>query len=200
MNSEIFMKSKLQSKFLDPTRIITLANVISIIRALLAVPIIYYIQEKNLNLVFILIISAVLSDSLDGYFARRAHEVTHFGKWLDPIADFIVIFAVTSYLVLEGLFPSWFYWFFLFRYIAIALPAIYYLNTSSFILYSNWYGKWAAGVTALSIVLHIFPIEPLDWLPNFTLYIAAGLLLISYVKYIKSFWNESKKLLDGARQ
>ena len=32
-----------------------------------------------------LIVIAAISDMLDGYFARRAHEVTHIGKWLDPI-------------------------------------------------------------------------------------------------------------------
>ncbi|HBN44855.1 MAG TPA: hypothetical protein DD389_00110 [Candidatus Marinimicrobia bacterium] len=180
-------------KFMDPNRILTLANAISLLRAFLAIPIIYYLQLESWNIAFILIVMAVLSDSLDGYFARRAHEVTHFGKWLDPTADFVVILAVASYLVLEGLFPAWFYWFFLGRYIAIALPAIYYLNLRSYILHSNWYGKWAAGITALSIVLHIYTIEPLYWLPNFTLYIATGLLTISFVKYLKSFRIASKQ-------
>ncbi len=181
------------TQFMDPTRIITLANVISLLRALMAIPIIYCLRAENWNLSFILIIIAVLSDSLDGYVARRAQEVTHFGKWLDPIADFVVILVVASYLVLEGLFPAWFYWFFLARYIAIALPAIYYLNLRSYILHSNWYGKWAAGITTLSIVLHIYTIEPLDWLPNFTLYIATALLTISFIKYIKSFRQASEK-------
>ena len=99
---------------MDPNRILTLANAISLLRAFLAIPIIYYLQLESWNIAFILIVMAVLSDSLDGYFARRAHEVTHFGKWLDPTADFVVILAVASYLVLEGLFPAWFYWFFLF--------------------------------------------------------------------------------------
>lgn len=178
---------------MDPTRIITLANVISMLRALMAIPIIYYLRLENWNMSFILIITAVLSDSLDGYFARRAHEVTHFGKWLDPIADFVVILAVASYLVLEGLFPAWFYWFFLGRYVAIALPAIYYLNIRSYILHSNWYGKWAAGITTLSIVLHIYTIEPLDWLPDYTLYIATALLTISYIKYLISFRTASNQ-------
>lgn len=140
---------------------------------------------------FILIIAAVLSDALDGYFARLAREVTHFGKWIDPIADFIVILAVTSYLVMEGLFPAWFYWFFLGRYVAIALPAIYYLNTSHFILSSNWYGKWAAGITTLAVVLHVFPIKQIDWLPNMLLYTATILLTVSYIKYLRTFARHS---------
>lgn len=180
-------------KFMDPTRILTAANMISLLRAFMAIPIIIQLQNENWSLVFVLIILAILSDSLDGYVARRAHEVTHFGKWLDPIADFVVIFAVASYLVMEGLFPAWFYWFYLGRYIVIALPAIYYLNNSNFIMQSNWYGKWAAGITTLSIVLHIFPIAQLEWLPVFTLYIATVLLTYSLLKYLGSFSKVSKQ-------
>jgi CDP-diacylglycerol--glycerol-3-phosphate 3-phosphatidyltransferase len=182
-----------KAKFMDPTRILTVANMISLLRAFMAIPIIYFLQNENWNIAFVLIMLAILSDTLDGYFARRAHEITHFGKWLDPIADFVVILAVASYLVVEGLFPAWFYWFFLGRYVAIALPAIYYLNSRDYILQSNWYGKWAAGISTLSIVLHIFPIAQLSWLPTFTLYIATGLLTISYLKYLQSFSKVSKQ-------
>ena len=183
-----------RAKFMDPSRILTLANMISLLRAFMAIPIIICLQNENWSIAFILIILAILSDTLDGYVARRAHEVTHFGKWLDPTADFVVILAVASYLVMEGLFPAWFYWFFLGRYVAIALPAIYYLNNSNFILQSNWYGKWAAGITTLSIVLHIFPIAQLAWLPEFTLYIATGLLSYSFLKYLSSFSKASKQV------
>jgi len=181
-------------KITDPTRILTLANIISLGRGFMAIPIIYSLQNQEWWLITLgLILIAAVSDMLDGYFARRAHEITHFGKWLDPIADFVVILAVASYLVVEGLFPAWFYWFFLGRYVAIALPAIYYLNSRDYILQSNWYGKWAAGISTLSIVLHIFPIAQLSWLPTFTLYIATGLLTISYLKYLQSFSKVSKQ-------
>jgi len=166
---------------------------ISLMRALLAIPIIYSLNNEYWNIAFILIIVAVLSDSLDGYFARLAHEVTHIGKWLDPVADFIVIFAVTSYLVMQGLFPAWFYWFYLGRYVAIASPAIYHLNHNNYLLSSNWYGKWAAGITTLAIVLHIFPIESIPWLPDFSLYVATALLSVSFIKYTRSFLKQSKK-------
>jgi len=182
-----------KTKFMDPTRILTLANMISLLRAFMAIPIIIYLQNENWTIAFVLIILAILSDTLDGYFARRAHEVTHFGKWLDPIADFVVILAVTSYLVMEGIFPAWFYWFYLGRYVAIALSAIYYLNSTNFVLQSNWYGKWSAGITTFSIILHIFPIAQLSWLPQFTLYIATGLLTFSYLKYVRTFYQASKQ-------
>ncbi|MBT3216169.1 MAG: CDP-alcohol phosphatidyltransferase family protein [Candidatus Marinimicrobia bacterium] len=181
-------------KLTDPSRILTMANMVSLIRALLVIPIIYTLRNPDwATYTFILIVIGVLSDALDGYLARRAHEVTHFGKWLDPIADFVVIFSIASYLVLIGRFPLWFYWFFLIRYVAIAIPAIYLLNQSHFILQSNWYGKWGAGISSLAIILHVFPLKHVDWLPEATLWAAAILLSVSWVMYFNTFIKEYRR-------
>ena len=54
----------------DPSRILTLANFISLLRALLAIPIIYTLRdEQYLNYTFWLIVIAILSDALDGWVA-----------------------------------------------------------------------------------------------------------------------------------
>ena len=73
-------KLKLKDRIIgDPTRVLTLANFISMLRALSAIPIIYSMAFPGFEwLTATLIMLAVLSDALDGYFARRAHEVTHF--------------------------------------------------------------------------------------------------------------------------
>ena len=81
----------------DPTRVLTLANLVSLLRAFSAIPIIYSMAYPEWNWITgILILLAILSDALDGYFARRAQAVTHFGKWIDPTADFIVIISVST--------------------------------------------------------------------------------------------------------
>ncbi len=172
----------------DPTRILTLANIISLLRALSAIPIIYTILIPEYQwLTAILIILAVLSDALDGYFARRAHEVTNFGKWLDPAADFIVITAIVLYLVVMGLFPKWFFIFYIVRHIIIAVPAIYFLNYGYHVLSANMWGKWATGISALTVFLHIFEFHAIPWLKDGSLYSAFGLLAISLILYIKLY-------------
>ena len=53
-----------KSKITDPSRILTLANFISLLRALLAIPIIYTLKDDQyLNLTFWLIVIAILSDA-----------------------------------------------------------------------------------------------------------------------------------------
>ena len=139
----------------DPSRVITLANFISLLRAFSAISIIYSMVYPKWNWITgILILIAILSDALDGYFARRAKAVTHFGKWIDPAADF---YSHNIYVSLSCWYKpiSCVVFFYLFRHMIIAGFAIYCLNYGYMILYANWWGKWATGITVLGVFLHI---------------------------------------------
>ena len=88
------MENKIDPKNQDKTNnmVITFANLISMARAISAIPIIYTLQYPQYHwITAIIILIAVLSDALDGYFARQAGQISYLGKWLDPIADFIVM-------------------------------------------------------------------------------------------------------------
>jgi len=50
---------------------------------------------------------AVLTDYLDGYFARRRNQVTRLGMILDPLADKLLTAAAFLSLVEMGLAPAW---------------------------------------------------------------------------------------------
>lgn len=183
-------KPKLKDRIInDPTRVLTFANFISMLRALSAIPIIYTMAFPEWQwLTAVLILLAVLSDALDGYFARRAHEVTHFGKWLDPIADFVVLISIVMYLVFAGRFPAWFFYFYLARHTVIAGLSIYCMNYDFMILQANWWGKWATGITTLGVFLHIFEFAAVPWLKMGSLYMATILLIISAMIYLKQFY------------
>ena len=54
-----------------------------------------------------LFILASITDSLDGRVARRYAKVTTLGKFLDPLADKMLILAVLALLVQDALLPAW---------------------------------------------------------------------------------------------
>ena len=94
-----------------------LANKLTLFRIIL-VPVILLIPLLNLQgelwgipltylIIDLIFILASLTDKLDGYIARSRNQITTFGKFLDPIADKILVIVAMLILVEAGRLPAW---------------------------------------------------------------------------------------------
>lgn len=87
--------------------IMTVPNIITMIRILLTpVFVIYLINDQLLTGLAILVICGI-SDGLDGFIARVFNQKSRLGSYLDPLADKITLVSAFVALAIRGFVPSW---------------------------------------------------------------------------------------------
>jgi len=80
-------------------------NIISAIRVVMTIPIIYLLITKDFSNALILFAIAGASDALDGFLAKHYHWESHLGGLLDPLADKTLLVACYLILGAMGLLP-----------------------------------------------------------------------------------------------
>lgn len=98
-------------------------------------------------------IVASITDKLDGHIARSRNQITNFGKFLDPIADKILVLAAMLILVEEGNLPAWIPIIVLTReFVVSAYRLIAVEQDGKVIAASNW-GKLKTVTQMIAIIL-----------------------------------------------
>lgn len=147
--------------------------------------------------VFIFFVLLALTDKLDGYLARSRGEVTVLGKFLDPIADKILVMVALCFLLEYGFITSWILVVVVCRELLVS--ALRMMSaTSGIVIAASWLGKWKTAVTLIAICTMLFALACQNAAPQTyimgasqVLMICAALLTIwSGVDYFLKFWQE----------
>ncbi len=188
-----------------PASIWTPANIVTTIRAIF-VPIwllaaelapAYDANSFSGMALFVAIFYIILSltDKLDGYLARSRNEVTTFGKFLDPIADKLVVIVSLCYLLEIGVVSSWVVLVVIAREFLVSGLRMVVASKGVVVAASNL-GKWKTATTMVSIsgmlLLLAFPVSTLVyglWVLMFVLLVIALVLTVwSGVDYFVKCW------------
>jgi len=187
-------KKRLQTR---QDRIMTLANIISFSRILLSIPLVLLLNENRLWQAFVIIILIILSDFLDGYIARKADEITNFGKLIDPVADKVCMMVVMIYLIIVYKLP------FLLFFVTLAVRdtfliiiGVYLMFSQEEVFQSNTSGKWFIGITTFMMACFMFQ-EPLN-VPGYVLWLLYMITLVLFTfstyEYMRRYMRYFKQL------
>ncbi|XMB66163.1 CDP-diacylglycerol--glycerol-3-phosphate 3-phosphatidyltransferase [Mycoplasmatota bacterium zrk1] len=170
----------------------TLPNKLTLLRILLIplIVIVYYaftfeqeILRVNLKYFIIVIIFTIASitDFLDGYIARKYNLVTTFGKFIDPLADKLLVMSTLVILADARLIYGWLVITILSREFIVSGIRLVAVSEGKVIAASKL-GKYKTAVTMIAIILCF--ISPLYVVGNYLMYLALILTIVSGLDYI----------------
>jgi len=178
---------------------LNLANMLTLAR-IFAVPVIVVLLslEHTFQTVLLAYVSAgvfilaSLTDMADGYVARRQNLITNLGKFLDPLADKLLISSVLIMLVELGWVEAWIVVVIVCRELAVTgMRGV--AADKGVVIAADRYGKMKtiAQSMALAPLLAHYPIFGFDPIPlgMFILYIALALTVFSGGNYLYNFYK-----------
>ncbi len=139
-----------------------LANKLTIIRIFLVPVFLIFIAIQDIPygtvIATIIFIIAALTDKLDGYIARSRNQVTNFGKFMDPLADKLLVTAALISLVEFHVIPGWAAVIIIAREFAVTgLRTV--AASDGIVIAASWWGKIKTVIQIIAIILLLLTVN-----------------------------------------
>lgn len=178
-------------------KILTLSNLLSFSRLILAVPILYALSHfDNIfyrNVSVLLCLFAAITDYLDGHFARKRNEITELGKVLDPLADKILVAIIAIKLFSTGELSFYYFFILILRDIILFVGGLLLSIKIKKVLPSNLLGKITVTIIGLVLLLVIAGFEKSSSIFLSIYYLSIVLIYGSLAGYIIRAFEFIKK-------
>lgn len=126
---------------------------------------------------------ASFTDFLDGQIARRNNLVTNFGKFMDPLADKLLVCSALICMIELGQLPSW--------YVITVIAREFIISgfrlvaaDNGIVIAASWWGKFKTTFQMFTVILLILNIPALHTVTMIVAGIAFVLTLVSLLDYI----------------
>ena len=136
---------------------------------------------------------ASFTDFLDGQIARRNNLVTNFGKFMDPLADKLLVCSALICMIELGQLPSW--------YVITVIAREFIISgfrlvaaDNGIVIAASWWGKFKTTFQMFTVILLILNIQALHTVTQIIAGIAFVLTLVSLLDYIA---KNSRVITEG---
>lgn len=160
-----------------------LPNKLTIFRVILIIPFVVLLLMGFDWIALGIFVIASLTDLIDGKIARKYGLVTNFGKFMDPLADKLLVCSAMIALIELERIPAWIVIIIISREFVISGFRLIASDNGVVIAASYW-GKFKTTFQMLMVCLMIIDLDKLRLLTNAVMWIATGLTIISLYDYI----------------
>ena len=130
----------------------TTANIITLFRIVLIPVFLVLAYTGNLGWAFAIYIIASLSDFVDGYIARHYNQISNIGKFLDPLADKMLVLSAMCFFVENNQMSGWCVAIVLMREFAVSGLRLIAVEQGR-VIAAAWSGKIKTASTMVCIAL-----------------------------------------------
>ena len=142
------------------------------------------ISEQTVILILVpLFIYMEFTDFLDGYIARKRNLVTNFGKFMDPLADKLLVCAAMICMIPLSYLPAW--------YVIILISREFIISgfrliavEQNVVIAASYFGKFKTVSQMVMIILLILQIPALNLVTTGFVYLSLALTIISLIDYL----------------
>ncbi len=160
------------------------ANKLTLLRVLMipAFLLVLYLGFPGSNYVALVIfVLASLTDLLDGHIARSRNLVTDFGKFMDPLADKVLVVTAMLWFVECGKMPAWAVAIVIFREFAVSGMRLIAVEGGR-VIAAGWSGKVKTASTMICLILMFLPFLP-GWVNTACVWVIVVTTLYSGAEY-----------------
>lgn len=166
-----------------------LPNKLTLCRVIL-IPFFVYFQLSDMNnakwIALVIFCIASITDFFDGYLARKNNLVTNFGKFMDPLADKLLVCSALICFSYQQRLGKWYTW------VVIAIVAREFIISGfrliaaeqGIVIAASYWGKFKTTFQMLMIILLIIDLPVLEMVTLVVTIIATALTVISLVDYL----------------
>lgn len=135
------------------------ANKLTLLRVLMIPLFLLLLYFKQPYFALGIFILASLTDFLDGYIARHYNQITDFGKFMDPLADKLLVTSALIWFVEVGSMPGWVLLLVIAREFSVTGLRLVAVDKGR-VIAAAWSGKVKTAATMVSICLMLIPFVP----------------------------------------
>jgi CDP-diacylglycerol--glycerol-3-phosphate 3-phosphatidyltransferase len=165
------------------------ANKLTLLRVLL-IPVFLVVLYRGFPgssyVALAIFVVASLTDLADGYVARHYNQVTDFGKFMDPLADKVLVVTAMLWFVQCGRLPAWAVSIVIFREFAVSGMRLIAAEAGR-VIAAGWSGKVKTASTMVCLVLLFLPIP--GWVVTACMWVIVVTTVYSGVEYFAKNWD-----------